>query len=314
MTPDVRFLCQDASSTVTTKICISKLSRLSVASVGQPFHCWSNCCGIRTSRFRRFAADALIDLALDTESVQPALRRALTDEDSMVAGDVARALGALHKRASPSVIALVKAISHEEPHVRIYAAEALATIGPNAASATKALARALGDPIPGVRWPAGEALAWIGPAAHSAVPQLIEALKDKFLYVRICAAEALGSIGPQAHAAREALRAAANDPALRNQAEWSLNRIAGVESQKRLDAPSGRAPSITLQPPPTVVQTGNSPIYWNTTTKANIVWSVELGNEVYGSPVVAGDTVYVCTDNTRQMNPAFREDSGVLQA
>jgi HEAT repeat protein len=51
--------------------------------------------------FRAFAADALIDLPPDTESIQPALRRALRDEDSMVAADAARALGALGKRASP---------------------------------------------------------------------------------------------------------------------------------------------------------------------------------------------------------------------
>ena len=52
--------------------------------------------------FRRFAADALIDLVPDTESIQPALRRALRDEDAMVAGDTARALGALGKRAGVS--------------------------------------------------------------------------------------------------------------------------------------------------------------------------------------------------------------------
>ena len=39
-----------------------------------------------------------------------------------------------------------------------------------------------------------------------------------------------------------------------------------------------------------------------------------MGNEVYGSPVVAGDVVYVGTDNTRRMNPAFRDDAGVLMA
>src|SRR5258705_13738034 len=38
---------------------------------------------------RRSAADALIDLAPDTEWIQPALRRALRDEDSRVAGDAA---------------------------------------------------------------------------------------------------------------------------------------------------------------------------------------------------------------------------------
>ena len=52
---------------------------------------------------RRNAVDALIDLAPYTESIQPALRRALRDDDSDVAGDAARALGALGKRATPSV-------------------------------------------------------------------------------------------------------------------------------------------------------------------------------------------------------------------
>lgn len=264
--------------------------------------------------FRRFAADALIDLAPDTESIQAALRRALRDDDSMVAGDAARALGALGKKASPSVLALVKALSHEEPHVRIYAAEALATIGPQAGAATRDLAGALRDPVPGVRWAAGEALAGIGPSAESAVPQLIEALKDKFLYVRICAAEALGSIGPKAQAAREALRASANDPALRIQAEWALNRIAGVESEKPSVSTDVPVPSVSLQSPTTVAQTGNPPVDWDTTTGRNIVWSVELGDEVYGRPVVAGDVVYVGVDNTRQLNPAFQEDAGVLVA
>src|SRR6185503_16001912 len=47
----------------------------------------------RTS-IRRSAVDVLIDLAPNTETIQPALRRALRDEDSLVAGDAARALGA----------------------------------------------------------------------------------------------------------------------------------------------------------------------------------------------------------------------------
>ena len=258
---------------------------------------------------RRSAVDALIDLAPDTEWIQPALRRALRDEDSLVAGDAARALGALGKRASPSVRALVKALSHEEPHVRIYAAEALASIGPKAGAATKDLARAVGDPIPGVRWAACEALASIGPAAQSAVPQLIEALKDEFLYVRIFAAGALGSIGPKAQTAREALRAAANDPTLRNEAEWALNRIDGVKSEEPGFSPVVTAPWVAPQPQTTVAQTGNPPVDWDTTTGRNIVWSVELGNDTFGRPVVAGDAVYVGTDNARQMNPAFQEES-----
>jgi outer membrane protein assembly factor BamB len=263
---------------------------------------------------RRTAVDALIDLAPHTESIQPALRRALRDEDADVAGDAARALGALGGKATPSVGALVRALSHHEPHVRIYAAESLASIGPMAAPATGDLARMLGDPIPGVRWAACEALASIGPAAHAAVPHLIEALADEFLYVRIFAAGALGSIGPRAQAAREALRAATDEPALRSEAEWALNRIAGGGSRAPATTPVVAAPAVALPPSTSMPPAGNPPVDWDPRTGRNIVWSVELGNETYGSPVVAGDAVYVGTDNGRQMNPAFKAEAGVLMA
>jgi HEAT repeat protein len=263
---------------------------------------------------RRGAISELIDLVPHTEAIQPALRQALKDEDSTVAGDAARALGALGERAGPSVGALVNTLSHKDSYVRVYAAETLASIGPGAASATHVLADALGDPIPGVRWAACEALASIGPAAQSAVPQLIEALADEFLYVRIFAAGALGSIGPKAQSAREALTAAADDPALRDEAEWALSRIAGIKpaapvASNPVPAPSGASPLQT-----TVVQTGNPPVDWDTSTGRNIAWSVELGGETYGRPVVGGDAVYVGTDNARHMNPAYQDDAGVLMA
>jgi outer membrane protein assembly factor BamB/HEAT repeat protein len=261
---------------------------------------------------RREAADALIDLAPHTASIQPALRRALDDDEGLVVGDAARALGALGPGAAPSVTALVRTLSHEDPYVRIYAAEALASIGLAAGTATHALATALGDSTPGVRWAACEALASIGPAAHVAVPQLIRALADEFLYVRIFAAGALGSIGPKASPAVAALRAAAEDPALRDEAEWALARITGVTSP---------APAATAQPaaavsavPATVVRTGNPPADWDAASGRNVVWSVELGDETFGRPVVAGDTVYVGTDNARQLNPDFQDEAGVLVA
>jgi HEAT repeat protein/outer membrane protein assembly factor BamB len=267
--------------------------------------------------FRRSAADALIDLAPETEMFQPALRRALRDEDFQVAGDAARSLGALGQKASPSVPALVRTLSHEDPYVRIYAAEALASIGPRAAAATRDLAKALGDPVPGVRWAAGEAIASIGPAAQSAVPQLIEALHDEFLYVRICAAGALGSIGlkaPKAQSAVVALRAAANDPTLRYEAEWALNRIAGVESGEPVVSPVGPAPSVTPPPQTMMAPAGNPPVDWDISNGRNIIWSVELGNETFGRPVVAGDVIYVGSNNARHMNPAFQDECGVLMA
>ena len=263
---------------------------------------------------RRSAIDELIDLTPHTASSQGALRRALRDEDSRVAGDAARALGALGPRASPSTGALVTALSHDDPFVRIYAAEALASIGPAAATATGALADALGDSTPGVRWAACEALARIGPAAHSAVPDLIEALEDEFLYVRIFAAGALGSIGPKARSAREALQEAATDPVLRSEAEWALQRIAGVEPGELVAAAVARAPSIASPLGTKAASTGNPPFDWDTTTGRNITWSVELGNTTFGRPVVAGDVVYVGTDNGRQLNPDYQEQAGVLAA
>jgi outer membrane protein assembly factor BamB len=132
--------------------------------------------------------------------------------------------------------------------------------------------------------------------------------------VRIFAAGALGSIGPKALPAREALTAAADDPALRNEAEWALSRIAGVTSKEPAASPSAPAPAVAPRLETTIVHTGNPPVDWDTTTGRNIVWSVELGRETYGRPVVAGDAVYVGTDNARFLNPAFLEQAGVLLA
>src|ERR1044072_9775734 len=108
------------------KTCISKLLKLSGKSALRPIPLLVELLRHEQVSFRRFAADALID------------------EDSMVAGDAARALGALRQRASPSVRSLVKTLSHENPYVRVYAAEALASIGPKASAATRGLARGLG--------------------------------------------------------------------------------------------------------------------------------------------------------------------------
>jgi len=264
---------------------------------------------------RRGAIDELVDLAPHTELVQPALRQALKDTDWIVAGDAARALGALGKRASPSVGALVKTLSHPDPYVRVYAAEALASIGPSAAAATNALAAALNDAESGVRWAACEALGSIGPAAQSAVPQLIDALDDEFLYVRIFAAGALGSIRPKTQAARDALKAAANDPALRDEADWALKRLAGrndANERERVSPASGAGHGASASEPVGKAegrspseQDGNPPPDWDTATGRNIVWSVPLGHDTYGQPVVAGDAVYVGTS---------QEEVGALMA
>ena len=270
----------------------------------------------KEASLRLQAVGILIDFAPDTVAARPALVRALRDKDPLVARDAARALGALGTMAAPSVPALVKALAHHDEHLRIYAAEALASIGPAAVAAIPSLTNALGEPVAGVRWAACEALAAMGPPAASAVPRLIDALKDEFLLVRICAAGALGHIGAKATAAVDPLRAAATDPAMRAEVAWALERITGAVPE----FPPAPPDSTTVVPPVVPALTdkepvaGNPPVDWDTATGRNIVWSVPLGNDTFGRPVVAGGHVYVGTDNARHRNPACQDECGVLLA
>ena len=273
----------------------------------------------------RQAVSVLIDLAPDTETALPALIRALSDVDELVVRDASRALGALGGRARPSVPHLVKALSHRDPLVRLYVAEALASIGPDAAAATPELAKALRDPSPGVRWAACEALAAIGPPAAPSVPDLIQALKDEFLYVRICAAGALGSIGSKTEAVLAALKAAANDPALRSEAEWALHQLTGAapgassassevpgkSAALKMAAPSGQTGGASQE-----VAGGRAhpPDDWDIESGRHVVWSVALGDETFGRPVASGGVVYVGTDNARKRNQALLDECGVLLA
>jgi outer membrane protein assembly factor BamB/HEAT repeat protein len=273
----------------------------------------------------REAVSVMIDLAPDTETAQPALIQALNKEDLQLARDAARALGALGERASSSLPQLVKALSHRDSAVRIYVAEALASIGPAAAAATPDLTKALRDLDPGVRWAAGEALATIGSKAAPAVPELIEALKDKFLYVRICAAGALGSIGLKTEAALAALKEAANDPAMRAEAEWALLQIAGIaqganaassaqREEGEIKAAAALSGQVSGGTPEAAEGKGSPPEDWDIKTGRNIAWSVGLGSETFGRPVVSGGVVYVGTDNGRKLNQACQDECGVLLA
>ena len=270
---------------------------------------------------RRAAADLLIDFAPDTESVQAPLCRALKDQDEVVARDAARALGALREKARPSIPPLREALSHDDAHVRLYAAEAIASIGGEAAGAVGDLGRLLRDPVPGVRWAACEALGSIGPAAAPAVPQLIEALNDESLYVRICAAEALGNIGPRAGGALPSLERAAADPAMSDGATRAIGRIAAADATRPAavsadgSTPTSRsnAPTVRVSSDP-VPPAGNPPVDWDTDGGRNVLWSVALGNQTFGRPVVAGGAVYVGTDNAACRNPGIGQECGVLLA
>jgi outer membrane protein assembly factor BamB len=105
-----------------------------------------------------------------------------------------------------------------------------------------------------------------------------------------------------------------------------LNRITGVADEDPVPPDDRPAPPLApaLKNAKNVkngetVETaaapaGNPPVDWDPASGRNIVWSVELGDETYGRPVVAGDTVYVGTDNARHLDPGYQEDAGVLMA
>jgi outer membrane protein assembly factor BamB len=136
-------------------------------------------------------------------------------------------------------------------------------------------------------------------------------LKDDYLYVRICAAGALGSIGPNAATALDALNEAAKDPTLRAEAQWALNRIAGNDHPVREASVSTSVAQPLVRSAPAI---GDPPTDWDTSTGRNIAWSVKLGAETLGRPVVSGGAVYVGTDNASTLNPAFADECGVLMA
>ena len=60
--------------------------------------------------------------------------------------------------------------------------------------------------------------------------------------------------------------------------------------------------------------TGALPTSWNTETGEGILWSVELGSQTYGGPLVVGDRIYVGTNNQGLRNPALTGDRGNLMA
>jgi len=93
-----------------------------------------------------------------------------------------------------------------------------------------------------------------------------------------------------------------------------LSRIAGVKFGDPAASHAGPAPSVGPLLQTTGIHTGNPPVDWDRTTGRNIVWSVELGDDTFGRPVVDADAVYVGTDNARLLNPAFQEEAGVLMA
>ena len=56
------------------------------------------------------------------------------------------------------------------------------------------------------------------------------------------------------------------------------------------------------------------PAEWNPKTGENIKWSVELGSQTYGGPIIHGGKVFVGTNNQSVKNPKLGGDRGVIMA
>jgi outer membrane protein assembly factor BamB len=56
----------------------------------------------------------------------------------------------------------------------------------------------------------------------------------------------------------------------------------------------------------------NLPAEWSWEPRKNIKWVAELGDQTYGSPVVAGGRVYIGTNNGKPRDPAVKGDRGIL--
>ena len=58
----------------------------------------------------------------------------------------------------------------------------------------------------------------------------------------------------------------------------------------------------------------NIPATWDVGTKKNIKWSVPLGSQTYGNPVIVNGTIFIGTNNNHHYRPQITGDKGVILA
>ena len=159
--------------------------------------------------------------------------RALKDEDPLVRGSAAAALGLLGATDPQTLQALREALKDEDPRVRSMAAEALGLLGATDPQTLQALREALKDEDPRVRSRAAVALGLLGAPDPQTLQALREALKDEDPLVRSRAAVALGQLGATDPQTLQALRKALKDedPRVRSRAAVALGRLGAPDPQ-----------------------------------------------------------------------------------
>jgi hypothetical protein len=160
----------------------------------------------RYSGVRIAALWDLQDLGLEARPAEPALIRALRDDDVFVRAEAARTLGQFGHAAQGSVPALVEAaLIQDEAEVRTDAVQALAEIGQRPEEVVPALMALLAEEEVSIRIAVIRALRAFGAASAEAVPALTQSLfqseevADEVL-------QTLAALGPVAAAAIPALQ------------------------------------------------------------------------------------------------------------
>ena len=54
------------------------------------------------------------------------------------------------------------------------------------------------------------------------------------------------------------------------------------------------------------------PVDWDIKTGKNILWTAAMGSQTYGNPVVAGDRIFVGTNNNAHRRAGITGDKGVI--
>ena len=306
------------------------LLRLGKASIPAVLPCLEH----RLASARRAALEVLRGLGEEAGDTALAVAKLLDDQDPATSMEAGRTLAFIGKAAAPAVEALAEALGGPLPSTRVMAAGALSSIGSAAHPAAPALIRALGHRDAALRRCAADALGAIvdgleGERLAKVLRYLTRSLSDPDRHVRVSVAGALGRAGPKAASAVIALEQARQDPAVRAQANWALERITG----KRPAAPARPAPPAAGAAIPAVAAedwTGSwrmlgvspwrnnviekaVPLDWNLRGR-NLLWARRLGTETYGAPVVAGDLVLVGTGNDRPYDEQVQGRRGILVA
>jgi len=276
---------------------------------------------------RFYSITVLGDLAPESAPAVPLLAKALRSADDEIVYEAAWALAALRENAAPAIDALTTVLGHRDRVVRVTAAGALAAIGTGARKSCPALLATLDDDDAPVRRAAAEALAAIGLEDASAVPRLVEALDDESTYVRMSVARVLGAMGSAAESAVQALQAATKNPALAPDAAWALGQITGNKPPQTCVPGSAPGQGANATPPTkgwrmlgggpdrnAVASANGMPDDWDPGTGRNVLWSVELGDTVFGGPVVGGGRVFIGAGNEMRYRPGITEECGTLLA